>query len=124
MSQENQTIPGTGNENNTPENQSDESARALPPPTPREEADPFRPVYIPDPPEGDDFQKVLDPLTGVTQADVNARYEAEVSQLYGCQRVTSRAVQAAIDFNPQDSAIQPAELYSFSDAEYEKDGYF
>ena len=124
MSQENQTIPVLGNENNSSENQSDEFNRALPSPTSGPEADPFRPVYIPDPPEGDDFTKVLDPLTGITQADVNARYESEVSQLYGCQRVTPAAVRAALDFNPQDSAIQPAELYSFSDAEYDRDGYF
>jgi len=124
MPQENQNVPGTGDANNPPENQQDESNRALSSPTPGQESDPFRPVYIPDPPEGDDFQKVLDPVTGITQAHVNARYEEEVSQFYGAQRVTPRAVQAAIDFDPQDSAIQPAELYSFQDAEYDRDGYF
>lgn len=124
MPQEDKTIPGTGTEDVTPQDKVNESDRSIQNAGADDSIDSFRPQYLPDPPEGDDLSRVINPATGLTQADVNRRFEEEVSQLYGASRVTPRAVQAAIDFDPSDSAIQPAELYSFSDSEYEKDGYF
>ena len=124
MPQENQTIPGTGTEDVTPKDPSNEPGRPVQDASPSNEIDPFRPQYLPDPPEGDDLSRIINPATGLTQADVNRRYEEEVSKLYGGASPSPRAVQAAIDFDPSDPSIQSAELYSFSDSEYEKDGYF